>query len=140
MTNAGIRFDLTFLVHEADIGDVTATGFAGTRGQSRRLEGFQILPTGLPPGVTFSYSAHLEGKGDTSLVTDGSFVGTRGLSRRLEGLTIFLTGPEAANYNLFYFVSLIGTGDTDLVSSGQFVGTRGQSIAVEGIQGWLERK
>ena len=137
---SGTRFDLTLLVHQAGPGDLIATGFAGSRGQSRRLEGFQILPRGLPNGVSFSYSAHLEGSGDVSLVTDGSFIGTRGQSRRLEGFTIFLTGPEAAKYDLLYFAHLAGTGDTAVATAGQFVGTKGQSRAVEGMQVWLVRK
>jgi hypothetical protein len=130
---AGVSFKL--LVHLQGIGDVVVANgqFGGTRGQSRRLEGFQINIDPAIPGLSCRYMAHLQNIGDVPFVPEGQFVGTRGQSRRLEGFVIELTGPAAASYNVFYMAHLQNTGDTGLFSNGQFCGTRGQSRRVEGM-------
>jgi Clostridial hydrophobic W len=130
---AGVPF--TLLVHLQNIGDVTVQNnqFAGTRGQSRRLEGFQIDISPPVPGLSCQYMAHLQGIGDVPWVNAGQFVGTRAQSRRLEGFAIQLTGPQAGNYSVSYMAHLQGTGDTGFYSNGQFCGTRGQSRRVEGM-------
>lgn len=126
---------LEVLVHLEGIGDLTyrENEFAGTRGQSRRLEGFQITIDPAVPGLGMRYMAHLQGTGDVPFVNGGQFVGTRGQSRRLEGFAIQLTGAAAANFNVFYMAHLQGSGDTGVFQNGQFCGTRGQSRRVEGI-------
>ena len=126
---------LDVLVHLQGIGDSNAHDdqFAGTRGQSRRLEGFQLQFDPQVPGLSMQYMAHLQGIGDVPFVNEGQFVGTRGQSRRLEGVAIQLTGPAAANFKVIYMAHLQGTGDTVLFQNGQFCGTRGQSRRVEGI-------
>ena len=122
-------------VHLEGIGDVKCreNEFAGTRGQSRRLEGFQLEIATAIPGLSCRYMAHLEGIGDVPFVPEGQFIGTRGQSRRLEGFSIELTGAAAAKYNVLYMAHLEGIGDTPLFSNGAFCGTRGQSRRVEGI-------
>ena len=126
---------LEVTVHLQNIGDLRfrENEFAGTRGQSRRLEGFQLDLQPSVPGLGLRYMAHLENIGDTAFVTDGQFVGTRGQSRRLEGFAIELTGPNANNFNVFYMAHLQDSGDTSVHQNGQFCGTRGQSRRVEGI-------
>lgn len=114
--------------------------FIGTRGEYRRLEGFQIEIATPVPNLSLQYMAHLEGIGDTPMVPEGNFVGTRGQHRRLEGFTIELTGSAAGNYNLFYLAHLQGIGDTPLMTGGNFCGTRGQSRRVEGILVRIEPK
>lgn len=114
--------------------------FIGTRGEYRRLEGFQIEISGAVPNLTLHYMAHLEGIGDTSWVPEGNFVGTRGEHRRLEGFAIELRGSAAGNYNLFYLAHLQGLGDTPLMTGGDFCGTRGQSRRVEGMLVRIEPK
>jgi hypothetical protein len=123
------------LVHLQDIGDITFRDneFAGTRGQSRRLEGFQVTISPPVPNLSMRYMAHLENIGDVPFVNEGQFVGTRGQSRRLEGFAIELTGAAAPNFSIFYMAHLQGTGDTPVFQNGQFCGTRGQSRRVEGI-------
>ena len=127
---------LEVLVHLQGIGDSLfgADVFAGTRGQSRRLEGFQV--TIVPPvnGLTMLYMAHLQDLGDTPWVGEGQFAGTRGQSRRLEGFAIRLSGPSADQYNILYMAHLEGFGDTQYYWDGAFCGTRGQSRRVEGIK------
>jgi len=126
---------LDVLVHLQGIGDTTAHDdqFAGTRGQSRRLEGFQLFFDLQVPGLSMQYMAHLQGIGDAPFVNEGQFIGTRGQARRLEGFAIQLTGPAAANFDVAYMAHLQGSGDTPFFQNGQFCGTRGQSRRVEGI-------
>lgn len=126
---------LTITVHLQDIGDRTyhADEFAGTRGQSRRLEGFAIRIQPAVPGLTMQYMAHLQDIGDTPWCKEGDFVGTRGQSRRLEGFAIKLAGPNASHYTVSYMAHLQNIGDTSFLSDGEFCGTRGQSRRVEGI-------
>jgi hypothetical protein len=129
----GVKLDI--LVHLQNIGDQSAreNEFAGTRGQSRRLEGFQISFDEPAADLSMRYMAHLQDVGDVPFVNAGQFVGTRGQSRRLEGFAIELTGPAAGNYNVFYMAHLQDVGDTGFFQNGQFCGTRGQFRRVEGI-------
>jgi len=126
---------LNVLVHLQGLGDrvFRENEFAGTRGQARRLEGFQLRINPPVAGLSMRYMAHLQGLGDVPFVNEGQFVGTRGQARRLEGFAIQLTGAAAANFNVFYMAHLQGTGDTAVFRNGQFCGTRGQARRVEGI-------
>ncbi|MFM9957955.1 MAG: matrixin family metalloprotease [Phycisphaerales bacterium] len=122
-------------VHLEGIGDVLYRDneLAGTRGQARRLEGFQIELVTPVSGLSLEYMAHLEGSGNTGWVSEGQFIGTRGQSRRLEGLAIRLTGPQANAFDVYYMAHLAGSGDTGLHANGQFCGTSGQSRRCEAI-------
>jgi hypothetical protein len=126
---------LQIVVHLENIGDIAfrENELAGTRGQSRRLEGFSVTISPAIPGLTLRYMAHLQDIGDTPFVNEGQFVGTRGQSRRLEGFAINLIGSSASNYDVSYMAHLQGIGDTAFYQNGQFCGTRGQSRRVEGI-------
>ena len=130
------------LVHLQNIGDrgFRENEFAGTRGQSRRLEGFQVQIVPGIPNLSMRYMAHLQNIGDVPFVNEGQFVGTRGQSRRLEGFAIELTGSQAATFNVVYMAHLQGTGDTPFFQNGQFCGTRGQSRRVEGILVRIDRR
>ena len=130
------------LVHMEGIGDsiFPEGAVAGTTGQARRLEGFEINLDFPIPGLSMEYMAHLEGIGDTSWVTEGQYVGTKGQSRRLEGFAIRLTGSEASNYDVFYEAHLEGIGNIPIVGNGEFSGTRGQSRRVEAISVWVQPK
>lgn len=126
---------LNAIVHLENIGDLAFRDneFAGTRGQSCRLEGFQLSISPAVAGLSLRYMAHLQGVGDVPFVGEGQFIGTRGERRRLEGFAIELTGPGAGSFRVRYMAHLQGTGDTGLFENGQFCGTRGQSRRVEGI-------
>lgn len=130
------------IVHLQNIGDVPFQGgaFAGTRGESRRLEGFSIAITDGTPNLGIQYMAHLQNIGDTTWVNAGQFIGTRGESSRLEGFAITLTGSAATNYNIRYICHLQDIGDTPVRSNGEFCGTRGESRRLEGLQVWIERR
>ena len=128
-----VEFQL--LVHSAGIGDVAYRDgqWAGTRGQSRSLEGFQVDLDQPTPQLGLQYMAHLEGIGDTGWVPAGSFIGTRGQSRRLEGFAISLTGPESAYYDVVYSAHVQNIGDVGEYRNGQFIGTRGQGLRLESM-------
>jgi uncharacterized protein YjdB len=130
------------LVHIQDIGDRTFSegAVAGTTGQSRRLEGFQINLDSPIPGLSMEYMAHIEGIGDTSWVREGQYVGTKNQSRRIEGFAIRLNGSQASKYDVFYQAHVEGIGNTARVGNGQFSGTRGQSKRVEAISVWVQPK
>lgn len=136
---AGSRgLPLQVTVHLQDYADrvYREQDFAGTRGESRRLEGFQIDFLAPVPGLGLEYMAHLENIGDTGWVPAGTFIGTRGQSRRLEGFAIRLTGPSAADYEVRYGAHVQNIGDVHAVSNGTFCGTRGHSLRVEGM--WVK--
>lgn len=126
---------LSVLVHLQDTADITAieNEFAGTRGESRRLEGFSVSIAPQIPGLSCRYFAHLQDTADTDWVGEGNFVGTRGESRRLEGFAVELTGPRAAEFSVVYMAHLQDTGDTGYFRDGQFCGTRGESRRLEGL-------
>ncbi|WP_052723381.1 hypothetical protein [Methanosarcina barkeri] len=140
MSEKSLSMDV--LVHLQDIGDLVFSedDFAGTRGQSRRLEGFQLSFNPPKDGLSMQYMAHLENIGDVQWVTEGNFVGTRGQSRRLEGFAIKLTGKLAPQFTVQYMAHLQGIGDSGWFSDGEFCGTRGQSRRVEGIRVRVLRK
>lgn len=130
-----VGLGLDVLVHLENIGDAqySENQWAGTSGQSRRLEGFQIGPSDPTADLSWEYMAHLEGTGDTGWIPAGQFVGTRGQSRRLEGFAIRLTGPQSGNYTIQYRAHLQNIGNTQQFADGAFCGTRGQSRRVEAI-------
>lgn len=130
------------IVHLQNIGDVSfqSGAFAGTRSESRRLEGFSIEITDGTPNLGIQYMAHLQNIGDTAWINEGQFIGTRSESRQLEGFAIRLTGSAATNYNIRYICHLQDIGDTPVRSNGEFCGTRGESRRLEGLQIWLERR
>jgi hypothetical protein len=107
--------------------------FLGSRGQSRRCEGFAVEIASPIAGLTVEYMAHVEGWGDTSWVGEGTFIGSQGQNRRMEGFALRLAGPAGGNYSVAYMAHLQGIGDTPLARDGEFCGTRGQSRRVEGM-------
>ena len=131
---------LKVLAHIQGVGDRTfaAQEYAGSRGQGRRLEGFQINIDPAIPGLTVQYMAHVEGVGDTPWVNEGELAGFRGKSKRIEGFAIRLAGPQAANYDVFYTAHIQNIGDTEVTSNGKYCGTRGKSLRIEGIKVWVQ--
>ncbi len=132
---------LTGLVHEAEIGDqpLSAGVWAGTKGQSRSLEGFQVALSSAVDGLGIEYMCHLAGLGDQPWMAGGSYCGTRGETRNLEGLAIRLTGANAGNYEVSYSCHVQEIGDVGPVTNGAFCGTRGQSKRVEAIEVFVKK-
>eukprot|EP01133_Synstelium_polycarpum_P000421 gene421-498_t len=90
-----IQNGLEIMVHLQGPGDMPwkKGGFVGTRGESRRLEGFEIKLYKVmildPSDLSIEYMAHLQDHGDIPWQS-GGFIGTKGESRRLEGFAIRL--------------------------------------------------
>src|SRR5271157_1138069 len=105
---------LELLVHLADGRDLIFGGneFAGTRGQSLALEGFQLRFKPPVPNLGMRYMAHLADRGDSPWVGEGQFVGSRGEQRAVEGFAIQLTGPASAEFSVLYMAHLAHIGDT----------------------------
>jgi len=134
--------EIEVLVHIEGIGHkkYSLGAWAGTFGQSRRLEGFMISrfygytgarDTIIGSSISIEYMAHLEGSGDTGWTS--GYVGSRGESRRLEGFAIRLKGVNASQWSVRYSAHLQGYGNTPTVRDGAFCGTRGESRRVEAI-------
>jgi len=127
------------VVHIENVGDrpLEDSNWAGTKGQSLRLEGFALDFSPPVPGLGLEYMCHLEDMGDSVWMPGGAFCGTRGQSRRLEGLGIRLTGPGAATRDVYYACHLQDIGDTGFAMNSEFCGTRGQSRRLEALAVWV---
>ncbi|MEG4860625.1 hypothetical protein QUB75_24575 [Microcoleus sp. K1-B6] len=127
------------LVHIQGIGDRTfgAQEYAGSKGQGRRVEGFQINIDPPIPGLNVEYMAHVEGVGDTPWLSQGELAGFRGQAKRIEGFAVRLSGPQADKYDVFYSAHIQNIGDTDVSSNGEYCGTRGKALRIEGIKVWI---
>lgn len=62
----------------------------GTKGQSRRLEAFELNFENVPEGKTVKYSAHIEKLGWCDAVENGYTVGSMGQSLRIEAVRIWI--------------------------------------------------
>ena len=126
-------------MHIQGIGDRTfgAREYAGTKGQGRRVEGFQINIDPPIPGLNVEYMAHVEGVGDTPWIGAGELAGFRGQAKRIEGFAVRLNGPQANKYDVFYSAHIQNIGDTDVSSNGEYCGTRGKALRIEGIKVWI---
>ena len=133
---------LAGLVHVQDVGDrpLKNADWNGSKGQSRRLEAFELGITPAVAGLGLQYMAHESGVGDTPWMDSPKLCGTRGQSRRIEGLAVRLTGPNAGKYDVCYQAHLQEKGDTAVAKNGAFCGTRGQSRRVEAIKVWVQAK
>jgi uncharacterized protein YjdB len=133
------------LVHQAMVGDVAfsgsalgATGFAGTKGQSRQLEGFELRINPAIPGVSLEYMCHAADVGDMAWQSEGKYQGSRGAGRRMEGIAVRLTGPNAAHWEVGYQVHMADRGDGPVVFNGEYAGTRGESRRIEAIRIFIQ--
>jgi Clostridial hydrophobic W len=137
--NSHVTHEFELLVHMQGTGDRTFRHmeFAGTRAQSRRIEGFQIRIEPPAPCLSLQYMAHVEGVGDTSWIEEGEFAASRGESKRIEGCAFRLTGWQADCYDVFYTAHIQKVGDTNVSSNGEYCGTRGKGMRVEGMTVWL---
>lgn len=130
------------VVHLEGLGDrpLVNNEWAGTKGESRRLEGVALKLTDTQGALRLEYLCHLQDWGDIGYVVEGTFCGTRGQSRRLEAVQIRLRGPAAQFFTVRYQCHLEGTGDTPPVAEDQTCGTRGQKRRLEALKVWIERR
>jgi Clostridial hydrophobic W len=129
-------------VHVQGMGDreFGSQEWAGTRGQSKGIEGFSISLASPVPGLKLEYMAHLAGVGDTPWIDAGQYVGTRGENRRVEGFAVRLVGAESVKYDVCYVGHIQDMGDTPILSDGKYCGTRGKALRVEAMKVWIQSK
>ena len=141
-TPATTNIPLKVLVHIQGIGDreFGAREFAGTRGQSKGVEGFSIEFVQPMADVQLEYMAHLADVGDTPWLAAGQFLGTRGENRRMEGFAIRLSGAAADGYRVCYTAHIQNVGDSPILSDGKYCGTRQKSLKIEALKVWVEPK
>lgn len=137
---------LEYRVHVQDIGwmDWVSQGqSAGTAGQSKRLEGLEIVLTGdLANFYSVQYQVHIQDYGDAQgYVRDGALAGTTGESKRLEEVKIKLVpiGSAGADMSVNYRVHRQDYGwESAYLTDGATSGTTGQSKRLEGIEIYLQ--
>ena len=137
--SAAQSLKMSGVVHVQDLGDqpFADSRWVGTRGESLRLEGFAFDFSPTISGLGLEYMCHVQNSGDSTWMSGGNFCGTRGQSKRLEGLAIRLTGPESANYDIYFACHLQDVGDRGLLETGGFCGTRGESRRLEAFAVWV---
>jgi uncharacterized protein YjdB len=142
---SSVTFDVA--VHVQDYGNLTFAEdeWAGTIGESKRLEAFTIQPIKAPEGtwpdcLALRYMAHIQGTGDTGWYTAPANVGTAGRSLRIEGVAFRTAGTCANRYTVEYRCHLQDLGTSALMKDGEFCGTRGQERRLEAIQVTVRRK
>jgi len=84
---------IEYTAHQQDVGDrpwVSNGALQGTRGESKRLEGFAVRLTGARASQYVAcYQAHIADQGDSAVVENGAYCGTKGLSRQIEGIRVW---------------------------------------------------
>lgn len=91
--------EFKYMAHLENMGDTAWTShgnFIGTRGQSRRLEGFAVRLEG-PAAEAYDvkYYVQMEGVEKSPIASNGQFAGSRGQSRQVEGFAIWLEPKQA---------------------------------------------
>ena len=83
---------IKYMCHIEDIGDswwMSGGNDCGTRGESRRLEGFAIkLEGNNANNYNIIYRCHIQDSGDSGFYYDGEYCGTKGQSKRIESIWI----------------------------------------------------
>ncbi len=119
--------------------------FAGTTGESKRLEAIKINLLNVPDGLNISYRAHVQKYGWQDWVSEGKVAGTEHQSKRIEAIQIAVTGAEAENYVVMYRAHVQKYGWQDWVTAGStltvgdpatgnFAGTVHESKRIEAIE------
>lgn len=140
MPIAGVSADdpisVKYRTHVQDVGwqgFVYDGAMSGTSGQSKRLEGIEIIVTG-NSNLGIQYSTHVQDIGWQGFVSDGAMSGTSGQSKRLEAIKIQLTGTDAALYDVYYRVHAQDYGWLGWAMDGKESGTQGLSKRLEAIE------
>lgn len=113
---------------------------AGTEGQAKRLEAFQLkINTGNYSGGV-KYASHVQNIGWQDYVTNENTSGTEGKSLRVEAIKIELTGEIANHYDIYYRTHCENYGWLGWAKNGNAAGTAGQSLRLEAIQIMMVQK
>lgn len=124
-------------------------GLAGTMGESRRVESFNVGLTDFGSLGALSASkgqiqanAHVQSKGwmGWSAAGNNVTVGTTGQGLRMEAIQLKIAGPLAAKYKLQYRAHVSKKGWLAWAADGATAGTTGQGLPIEALQVRLVRK
>lgn len=134
---------LDIIVHIENYGDMdnfSHSEWAGTKGNSLRLEGFQISfkDERLNDVLGIEYIAELEETGLTEWVSAGNFVGTRGEARRMERFAIRKSFDKYDRFKVNYQCHIQDIGDSPTYSDGEFCGELGKRV--EAIYVWIQKR
>lgn len=129
---------ITYKAHVQDIGwmnGVTNGQTAGTVGQSKRVEAFQVsLNDDMLMYGDISVQAHVQDYGWLSAVGNDEIAGTVGQSKRLEGLKISLTGDLADYYDVYYRSHVGNIGWLGWTKNGELSGSVGCNRRIEAFE------
>ncbi len=123
---------VTIQAHVQDIGwQASTAGYAGTTGQSKRIEAlkFSVLNN---PGGSVQCSAHVQDIGWQSYTT--ATAGTTGKGKRIEAVKLKLTGNLAEKYDIYYRVHVQDFGWMGWAKNGEEAGSEGYGKRVEAIE------
>jgi uncharacterized protein YjdB len=112
----------------------TNWGVAGTEGQSRRLEAFDFVLAGGPPGATIAYRAHISGSGWQDYRFNGQTAGAPGST--IEAIQVLLQGVPTGTY-LAVATNVQEWGWIHAVRGGWIAGTVGQARRMEAFRALL---
>ncbi len=112
----------------------------GTSGQSRRVEGMNILLSAGNNKGGIRYKAHVQGIGWQDWIANGKMMGTSGQSRRVEALCVELTGDIKSKYDIYYSAHVQNCGWTGWAKNGERAGSTGCSYRCEAIKVKLVKK
>ncbi len=118
----------------------------GIKGQSKRLESFQIEKGTALKDVEgdIVYRARIESRGKTNWVKNGTLIGNAGQTRNIEAIQIYLTGELAEKYDVYYTVHAQTYGWMKWTKGAKdnqsWCGTAGLSKRIEAIQVKLVEK
>ncbi len=148
--------ELILTGHIQQVGDQTAPIVSkptiGTKGQSRRLEGFgiKINEPSLRDKLSITYTATLGPSTDSDKAKksaecrnsktgkDGEFAGSKGSSCEVVAVTVSLSGDYAKYYTVNYKVHQASVGDSAEAKDGASCGTGAKRI--EELTVWLTKK
>ncbi len=133
---------ISYSAHVSDVGwqpSVRDGAVAGTTGRSLRMEALSVsLGAGVDGGL--SVEAHVSDKGWLSAVGAGQVAGTTGESRQMEAVRLSLTGPAAAQYDVYYRVHSANFGWLGWAKNGEDAGSQGYGYGMEAIEVQLVAK
>ncbi|MBK1813890.1 glucosaminidase domain-containing protein [Clostridium sp. YIM B02505] len=134
--NTGLTLGVKYNTHVQNVGwqDYVYDGqFAGTSGQSLRLEGIHISLENPIPGMKIRYQTHVQNEGWQDWKYNGTQAGSVGKGERLEAIRIALEG-QPVGYHIQYQVHVQNIGWQDWVQDGELSGTEGKGLRLEGIK------
>lgn len=119
--------------------DFVDSEYAGTRGQSRRMEGFEINLVDPPGDLAIEYAVYASNIGWMPAVSGGTYAGTKGQSDGLQAFWMKLINQTQGDfvYYLTYMTHQENNGDVETGTFGDGnilpMGGPGSGLRLEGL-------